>query len=208
MTKATPVPTRPRPSMAATGPRRGRSTGSVASAAGARMSALAAITTGDDPDRRRPAKPRLHDEAADRVAERRQARPPARRGRRSRSPSGRARRARRRRAIPIATPASREPSERSSGSRRSARSAVKIGAVATRIPASDEEIAPSPAEISRNGPATWIAPRTTRVPSLPRSGASSPRDAANGTRTAAASAIRVNATISGERSRSPILISR
>ena len=103
---------------------------------------------------------------------------------------------------------SREPSERSSWSTQIASSAVNSGAEVTRIPASEEEISCSPAAISRNGPATWIAPRTaTRSRSAPE--ATRARRARRRARAGptAPSAIRRKATIPGEKSRMPILIS-
>ena len=105
---------------------------------------------------------------------------------------------------PIMIPPSRSPCERSSWSTQIASRAVKSGAEATRIPASDEEISSWPAPISRKGPATWIAPTATSQIATGRMPARAPCAAAIGTRTSAASAIRTNATIAGERSRSPI----
>ena len=90
------------------------------------------------------------------------------------------------------------PCERSSWSTQIASSAVNSGAEATRIPASEEEISCSPAAISRNGPATWIAASSaSRADQRPRSRPSAPRAAASGTSTSAASATRSQATIAG-----------
>src|SRR6266511_1776529 len=111
-------------------------------------------------------------------------------------------------AKPTSTPASRRPWERSSWSTQIASSAVNRGAEATRMPASEEEISSSPAEIRKNGPATWTAPTRASHPARARTPASAPWKAATGRSTSAASAIRTKATIEGERSRSPILMNR
>ena len=104
-------------------------------------------------------------------------------------------------------PTRRLPCDRSSWSTQIASRAVNRGVEVTRIPASDEEISCSPAAISRNGPATWIAPRIAIVPISPVKPRSASRLAAIATRTAAPIAIRRKATIPGEKSRIPILIS-
>ena len=108
---------------------------------------------------------------------------------------------------PIMMPHRRVPLSRSSWSTRIASRAVKIGAEQTRMPASDEEISVSPAESSRKGPVIWESPISATLPATPEKPASAPRGQANATRTAAPSATRPNATIPGERSRTPILIS-
>ncbi len=83
---------------------------------------------------------------------------------------------------------------------------MNIGVVATRIPASPEEISSSPSPISTNGTATCTEPISRNQPASGRSPRSAPRDWASGTRISAASAIRTKAIISGVRSRSPILM--
>ena len=84
---------------------------------------------------------------------------------------------------------------------------MNSGVEVTRIPASDDEISCSPAAISRNGPPIWMSPSTISVPPRPEKPRSAPPAPAIATRITAASAIRVHATIPGERSRRPILIS-
>ena len=79
---------------------------------------------------------------------------------------------------------------------------VKIGAVATRIPASDDEMCSWPKEISMNGAATWSSARNATTPTLPRSAPSAPLFSANGTSTSAASAVRRNTIIGGSKTSS------
>src|SRR4051812_37713680 len=110
--------------------------------------------------------------------------------------------------MPIPVPITPTRASRSSGSTNSAISAVKIGAAATRMPASDELIDCSPALISRNGSATWMSASTTTSTQRAASPASAPRRHAIGARAAAASAVRRKTTACGERSRSPILMKR
>src|SRR2546423_3005025 len=89
-----------------------------------------------------------------------------------------------------------------------ANNAVKIGADATRMPASEEAMWRSPWLISRNGPATWIAARTNTCTGLLQTFASPPERYANGSSTSDASAVREKTTPAGERSSSPILMNR
>jgi hypothetical protein len=83
---------------------------------------------------------------------------------------------------------------------------VNSGVEATRIPASPDEISSSPAPISRNGPATWTAPSRATVQIDAPFSFSWSRYAATGSSTSAARKIRTQATIAGERSRTPILM--
>ena len=74
---------------------------------------------------------------------------------------------------------------------------VKIGALATRIPVSEDEIRSSPSAIRVSGPATWTSESTTIGPSRPRRLPSTPRCIASGTSTSAASAVRMETTAHG-----------
>ena len=64
---------------------------------------------------------------------------------------------------------------RSSRSMNGASSAVRIGAEATRMPASEEEISSSPQLINRNGTATWTAASRTIGQNSARSPRIAPR---------------------------------
>ena len=108
--------------------------------------------------------------------------------------------------MPITMPSSRTPSERSSWSTQIASTAVKIGAVATRIPASAEEISCSPSAIKQERAGHLHGPDQRHGSGPAAHGPERPLEAANGTSTAAASAIRAQATIGADRSRSPILM--
>ncbi len=67
---------------------------------------------------------------------------------------------------------------------------MKIGAVATRIPVSEEETCCSPAAISNSGPAIWTTASSRIGATFERSPPSAPRCAASGSSTSAASAVR------------------
>jgi hypothetical protein len=77
--------------------------------------------------------------------------------------------------MPVPTPASFAPFARSAPFSAKASRKVKIGAVETRMPVSDEAIRSSPRAISESGPAACTKPRTTIGPSLPRNEPSTPR---------------------------------
>jgi len=70
--------------------------------------------------------------------------------------------------IPIATPTRPDVFARCSPVSAKASRYVKIGALATRIPASDEEMCSSPRAIRLSGPATWTNESTTTGPKRPR----------------------------------------
>ena len=85
---------------------------------------------------------------------------------------------------------------------------MKIGAEATRIPASELLISSSPSAIRMNGAATCATETARIIGQRPARPANARARSASGTRTSAPSAIRPKAIIGGERSLPPILISR
>jgi hypothetical protein len=93
--------------------------------------------------------------------------------------------------IPIPTPNSAPALSLCSPLSTNASRKVKIGAVATRIPVSEDEMCSSPRPISVSGPATCTRASTTIGPKRPRRLRSTPRCIASGTRTSAASAVRI-----------------
>jgi hypothetical protein len=93
--------------------------------------------------------------------------------------------------IPIATPARAAGLSRCSPLRAKASRKVKIGALATRIPVSDDAMCSSPRPISVSGPATWTSESTTIGPRRPRRLRNTPSFAASGTSTSAASMVRI-----------------
>ena len=99
--------------------------------------------------------------------------------------------------IPIATPVRLAALARCSPVSAKASRKVKIGALATRMPVSDDEIRSSPSAISVSGTATWTNASTTTGPKRPRRLPSTPRCAASGTSTSAASAVRIETIAQG-----------
>ena len=99
--------------------------------------------------------------------------------------------------MPIATPARRVRLARSAPLSANASRNVKIGAVDTRMPVSDEEMRSSPSAIRLSGTAAWTKPSTTIAPILPRSELSTPVQAASGSSTSAASAVRAETIAHG-----------
>jgi hypothetical protein len=93
--------------------------------------------------------------------------------------------------MPIATPTSALALSRCSPLSANASRKVKMGAVATRIPVSDDAMCSSPSPISVSGPATCTSDSTTIGPSRPRRLVRTPSFAASGTSTSAASAVRI-----------------
>ena len=93
--------------------------------------------------------------------------------------------------MPIATPTSALALSRCSPLSTNASRKVKMGAVATRIPVSDEAMCSSPSPISVSGPATCTSASTTIGPTRPRRLPSTPSLTASGTSTTAASAVRI-----------------
>ena len=77
--------------------------------------------------------------------------------------------------MPIATPARLLRLARSAPVSANASRNVKIGAVETRMPVSDDEIRSSPSAISVSGAAAWTMPSTATGPSRPRRVPSTPR---------------------------------
>jgi hypothetical protein len=95
------------------------------------------------------------------------------------------------------TPMSLDRPARSAPARAKASRKVKIGAVETRIPVSDEAMCSWPNEISVSGAAAWTSPSTTTGPSRPRSSPSTPMCRAIGTSTSVASTVRIETTAQG-----------
>src|SRR5215212_2914402 len=104
--------------------------------------------------------------------------------------------------IPIATPTRADALSRCSPLSANASRKVKIGALATRIPVSDDAMCSSPSPINVSGPATWTSERTTIGPSRPRRLPSTPSLSASGTRTAVASAVRMETIAQAEKTSS------
>ena len=100
--------------------------------------------------------------------------------------------------MPIATPTRLAVLARCSPLSAKASRNVKIGAVATRIPVSDDEMRSSPSPISVSGTATWTNASTTIGPKRPRRLPRTPRCAASGTSTSAASAVRMETIAQGD----------
>ena len=100
--------------------------------------------------------------------------------------------------IPIATPTRLAVLARCSPLSAKASRKVKIGAVATRIPVSDDEMRSSPSPISVSGTATWTNASTTIGPKRSRRLPSTPRCTASGTSTSAASAVRMETIAQGD----------
>jgi hypothetical protein len=75
---------------------------------------------------------------------------------------------------------------------------VKIGAVATRMPVSEEDTSRSPAAIRSSGPPTWTTASTPMATTLSRSPASRPARAAIGSSTSAASRVRAKTMTVGD----------
>ena len=100
--------------------------------------------------------------------------------------------------IPIATPTRLAVLARCSPLSAKASRKVKIGAVATRIPVSDDAMRSSPSPISVSGTATWTNDRTTIGPKRSRTLPRTPRCAASGTSTSAARAVRMETIAQGD----------
>jgi hypothetical protein len=100
--------------------------------------------------------------------------------------------------IPIATPARLRPPARCSPLRANASRKVKIGAVATRMPVSDEEIRSSPSAIRLSGTITWTNESTTTGPGRSKAPRSTSRCSASGTSTSAASTVRTDTIAHGD----------
>ena len=79
---------------------------------------------------------------------------------------------------------------------------MKIGAVATRMPVSDEAISRSPAAISSSGPPIWMTASTSIGPTFRRRPPSASLRAATGSSTSAASAVRMHTIAVGDTSSS------